>query len=102
DDPAVRRASALPPDGHYRNRPAARHPVHAASANSRAMRLLRRDRNSRHHESHPMAPFRVHNEHLPVEIKKHIEAWVAPLHVHGYHIKITIVYPNPVSRSMKR
>ncbi len=38
-----------------------------------AVRLLRRDRHSRHHEPDPVAALRVHHENLPVEVEKHIE-----------------------------
>jgi hypothetical protein len=47
-----------------------------------AVRLLRRHRHPRHDEPDPVATLRVHHENLPVEVEKHIEGRVTPLH-HG-------------------
>ncbi len=41
------------------------------------VRLLRRRRHSRHDEPDPVAALRVHHEHLPVQVEKHIEGRVA-------------------------
>ena len=41
-----------------------------------AMRLLGRHRDSSHHEFHPMTSGRIHNQNLPIEIRKHIKRWV--------------------------
>ena len=61
-----------------------------------AMRLLRRHRNPRNHEAHPMAAGWIHNEYLPVKVDKRIEGGIAL--ALGYQITITL---ETISRFVK-
>ena len=55
-----------------------------------AVRLLRRHRHPRHDEPDPVATLRVDHENLPVEVEKHIEGRVTPLHTaYSYHTEAT-------------
>ena len=58
------------------NQPLAVRPVQSERI-VEAMRFLRRDRYTRHHEPHPMTALRVHNEHLAVEFEERIKGLVA-------------------------
>lgn len=58
------------------NQPLAVRPVQSERI-VEAMRFLRRDRHTRHHEPHPMTAARVHDEHLAVEFEKRVKGLVA-------------------------
>ncbi len=46
------------------------------------VRLLRRNRNLRHYETHPMATLGINNEHLPIQIKQGVKRRFALLLLH--------------------